>query len=119
MLQRTNNRIMLTDRAYSVGKRLVQVYIPAFSSLYFGLGDIWNLPMITEVVGTLALVATFLGVCLGISSKQYDASEAAYDGDVVVETSETGRKLFSLNLNGDPEELEQKSYISFKVKSKT
>lgn len=115
MLQKVNNHTMLSDGSYHLGKQLVQVYIPAASALYFGLGSIWGLPAVEQVVGTLAVVATFLGVCLGLSSKQYDVSEAAYDGKVMVETNETGGKLFSLELDGDPTEIEQKSSVSFKV----
>jgi hypothetical protein len=115
VLQKVNDHTMLSDNWYSLGKKSVQVYIPAASSLYFGLGSIWGLPAVEQVVGTLAVVATFLGVCLGLSSKQYDASEAAYDGKVVVETNGAGKKLFSLELDGDPAEIEQKSAVSFKV----
>jgi hypothetical protein len=115
VLQKVNNHTMLSDGSYSLGKRLVQIYIPALSSLYFGLGSIWGLPAVEQVVGTLAVVATFIGVCLGLSSKQYDQSDAAYDGQVVVETNDTGGKLFSLQLDGDPTEIEKKSSVAFKV----
>lgn len=118
MLQTVNEHKMLSDGTYSLGKKMVQIYIPALSSLYFGLGSIWGLPAVEQVVGTLAVVATFVGVCLGLSSNQYDASEAAYDGKVVVETDEIGKKMFSLELDGDPAEIEQKSAVSFKVAPK-
>jgi hypothetical protein len=104
MLQKTNDRIMFTDRTYARGKKLVQVWIPACSTLYFGLGNIWGFPAVEEVVGSFAVLATFLGVCLGISSSQYDASEAAFDGNLVIKTNDEGRKLFSLEVNGDPED---------------
>lgn len=106
---------MLTDNTYSAGKKLVQVYIPAFSALYFGLGNIWGLPAVEEVVGSLAVIATFLGVCLGISSRQYDASELAYDGNAVITTDEEGNKNISLEVDGDPYEIENQKSISFKV----
>lgn len=115
MLQTTNGKVMLTDTSYSIGKKLVQVYIPAVSSLYFGLGNIWGLPSVEQVVGTLAVLATFIGVCLGLSSKQYDSSEAAYDGKIVVETGEEGKKLYSLQLDGDPNDIDQKDSVTFKV----
>lgn len=116
MLQKVNGKLMLTDSFYSFGKKLVQVYIPAVSTLYFTLGNIWRFPAIENVVGSFAAIATFLGVCLGLSSKQYDASEAAFDGKLVVGISpESGRKLYSLEVEGDPEDIEQKSSVSFKV----
>lgn len=115
MLTKTNNKVMLTENAYSWGKKIVQVGIPALSALYFGLGSIWGLPKVEEVVGTLAVLATFIGVCLGISSKQYDASGAAYDGELEVTKPVEGVKRFTLNLSGDPDELVEKKSITFKV----
>lgn len=115
LLQTVNGRTMFTDGVYKVGKKLVLVVIPAFSTLYFTLGNIWDLPAVEQVVGTCAAIATFLGVCLGLSSVQFDQSGAAHDGRVVVTTDETGKKLFSLELNGDPENLDQKEALSFKV----
>lgn len=115
MLKTVNNHVMLTDTTYGFGKKLVQIWLPAVSSLYFGLGNIWGFPYVEEVVGSLAVIATFIGVCLGLSSRGYNASDAAYDGKVVVDTNDTGTKVFSLELNGDPEEIEQKKSVSFKV----
>lgn len=119
MLARTNNRIMFSDRFYSIIKKLVQVILPAFSALYFSLDSIWDLPSEDKVVGTLAVVTTFLGVSLGISSHQYSASGAAYNGNVVVSTSDTGDKKFSLELDDDPINIEDKEAISFKVQKNT
>lgn len=115
MLTKSNNRLILTDTSYSVGKKLVQVILPAFSAMYFGLATIWGLPAAEQVVGTTAIITTFLGVSLGISSIQYDASGAAYDGSLVVKKGENGRKIFSLELNGDPEEVVNKTSITFKI----
>lgn len=115
MLEKTNDHVMLSDTAYNRGKKLVQVWIPALSSLYFGLGNIWGFPAIEQIVGSLAVLATFLGVCLGLSSSQYNASKAAFVGDLVIGTSDSGRKLFSLEVNGDPNELELKSSVTFNV----
>ncbi len=108
---------IFSDKTYAVSKQFVQVILPATSALYFGLASIWGLPAAEQVVGTLAVFTTFLGVCLGISSRQYEASGAAYDGQIVVNTPEDGPKLFSLQLDGDPDELDQKKSITFKVES--
>ena len=115
LLTKVNNRTMFADRAYSTIKKIVQVVLPACSSLYFGLAAIWGLPYAEQVVGTLAVIATFLGICLGISSSQYDKSGAAFDGKVVVSTTGNGKKLYSLELDGDPENLQDKRRVSFRV----
>ncbi len=108
---------VFSDKTYSAAKKLVQVILPALSSLYFGLASVWGLSNAEQVVGTLAVITTFLGVCLGISTKQYESSGAAYDGQIVVTTPEIGPKLFSLQLDNNPEDIENKKSITFKVQS--
>lgn len=116
MLETKNDRRMLTNRWYNIGKRTVQIYLPAISSLYFSLDAIWGLPKADEVVGTFAVLATFLGVCLGISSRQYDASGAAYDGSMSVIVPDEGPQLYSLELDGDPADLADRDSVAFKVR---
>lgn len=47
-----------------------------------------------------------------VSYKRY-----SYDGKVVVTNTDDGRKVFSLELDTDPYEIEEKSYISLKVEA--
>lgn len=61
----------MSNKTYDILKYLAQVVIPAVSALYFGLATIWGLPYGEEIVGTLAVVDTFLGALLGISTAQY------------------------------------------------
>lgn len=110
--------MLFNNSTYNILKKLVQIVIPAVSSLYFGLSQIWGLPWGEEIVGTLALLATFLGVLLGISTNKYNNSPDAYDGEVVISDSPTGTKLFSLELNGDPEQIETMDQVRFKVSQK-
>lgn len=116
MLTKKNDRIMLSDTTYSVGKRLVQLWLPALSALYFGLASIWNLPAAEQVVGTMACFTTFFGVMLNVSSARYDASGAGIDGTMVTSETGDGRTVFSLEVDGDPVELAEKDQITFKVK---
>lgn len=112
--------MLLKGKTYDRAKTAVQVWIPATSAAYFGLAQIWGLPGAEKVVGSLAILATFLGVTLGVSSRNYEKSEAAYDGDVVVKTHETGQVdivRFAAELT--PEELGNKKSVRFKVKEDT
>lgn len=61
----------LSNKAYDILKWLAMIFIPAVSALYFGLSQIWGFPYGEEIVGTLALIDTFLGALLGISSANY------------------------------------------------
>lgn len=111
---------MLGDGAYNVLKKSATIVLPALGTLYFTLSQIWGLPHAEGVVGTIAAVNTFLGVIVQISKKSYYASNAPYVGEIKVEDSDDGtRKVFSLVVNGDPEDLETMDVATFKVNSDT
>jgi len=67
----------LNDRVYDVLKWIVVALIPASSALYFGLSQVLGFPYGEEVVGTLALVATFLGSLIGLSTVQYNKAQSS------------------------------------------
>lgn len=109
---------MFSERTYAILKALAQIILPALGTLYAGIAAIWGLPYSDEVVGTILALDTFLGVLLGISTSKYKAGEGKYDGSIDVQTApDTGVKTFSLNLQSDPMDLEQKNIVAFKVNS--
>lgn len=61
----------MSNKMYDVLKYIAQIVLPALATLYFGLAQIWNLPFAEEVVGTITVIDTFLGVILKISSDKY------------------------------------------------
>ena len=61
----------LSNKVYDILKWIAMILIPAVSALYFGLSQIWGFPYGEEIVGTLAVIDTFLGALLGISSSKY------------------------------------------------
>lgn len=63
---------MLPNKYYDVLKWVVLIFLPASGALYFGLSKIWNFPFAEEVVGTIAVLTTFLGTVLQISSHEYN-----------------------------------------------
>ncbi len=65
----------MNNKTYDVLKWITQILIPALATLYFALAGIWGFPYGEQIVGTLTAIDTFLGVCLGISSRQYNAEE--------------------------------------------
>jgi hypothetical protein len=104
---------IFSDKMYNRLKWLVQVAIPAFAALYFGIASIWGLPNAEAVVGTAAIIATFLGALIGISARQYVKADLA-DGQIVVVPTEEGQTL-SLQLEKTPEELATMPRVSFRV----
>lgn len=110
---------ILSNSTYNRAKHLVQVVLPAMASLYFGLSQIFAFPATEEVVGTTAVVTTFLGAILGVSTRNYNNSPNAHDGEMVVVADGGGVRTFSLEVNGDPDDLALKNVITFKVRKTT
>jgi hypothetical protein len=106
--------IKIGSPLYDRLKFLAQIVLPATGTLYFTLASIWGLPAAEQVVGTIVAVDVFIGVILQISSAAYNASDARFAGEMNVYETPKG-KTFSLDLNGDPADLEEKSEIIFKV----
>lgn len=65
----------LSNKAYDILKWIALILIPALEALYFGLSQIWGLPYGEEIVGTLAIIGTFLGAVLGVSSASYNKDD--------------------------------------------
>lgn len=62
---------LLSNKQYDILKWVALVLLPALGTLYFALAGIWGFPYGEQIVGTITAIDTFLGVILGISSKQY------------------------------------------------
>ena len=114
MVEEVSKPPLLSNRAYDVLKQVVQIVLPAVGTLYFALSQIWGLPHGEQVVGTVAALSVFLGAVLGLSSLQYNASEDKYDGSLEIKKGNDDRR-FRLNLRDDPDRLEEKNEVLFKV----
>lgn len=68
-------KTILSDKVYNILKWVALVLLPALGALYFGLAGIWGFPYGEQIVGTITVIDTFLGVILGISSVQYNKKE--------------------------------------------
>ena len=62
----------MSNKLYDFLKSTALIYLPAIGTLYFALAGIWGFPYGEQVVGTITAIDTFLGVCLGISTAQYN-----------------------------------------------
>lgn len=105
----------LSGQYYELLRNIVTLVLPAASTLYFTLGQIWNFPNIEQVIGTIAALNIFLGVLLGISRNSYNNSGARYDGQMEIIQKDENTQTYSLNLNGDPADLAGKKEVIFKV----
>lgn len=106
---------MLGNGLYNKLKWVAQIFLPALGALYFGLGDIWDLPKVTEVVGTIAVVDTFLGLLLGVSARNYNSSNARFDGSLDIDLSDPNKDTFLVNYKNHPLDLVGKNEVVLRV----
>lgn len=114
--QKTAGSLALPSNLYDVGKNATLIWIPAASAAYFGLGQIWHFPNIEEVVGSAAVLTTFLGTVLGISKLSYKNSPKAIDGSVTVVPGDDN-PIQNLSFDKTDSQLANKGVITLKVDS--
>lgn len=106
------NGLMITGKWYDRLKYFVLIVMPAISSLYFGLGNIFDWGNVEEVIGSLAVIATFLGTVLGVSSKNFNTNEKFVGETWLAPTDGGWKRVFNVTADEiDPDRKE----ISFKV----
>lgn len=66
----------LSNEQYDVAKNVVTVVVPAAIALITGLGALYQFDT-TAITGTIALLATFAGTVLGVSSRNYQKEQEA------------------------------------------
>ena len=113
---------VLSNKLYDKIKFLVQIILPGLAALYAGLSQFWGFPKVQEVVGTIGVLAVFLGLLLGRSSTNFQnavAQDSAPDGTFDVTTLEDGKKSVTLGFEQDPETLVDGRRLVFEVKDRT
>lgn len=95
----------LSNVLYARLKWATLILLPAVSAAYFALSNVLGLPAAEQVVGTIAVLCTFLGTVLGFSSRQYNNSGAAFDGSVNLEP-DYENDLTNVGVSIDPASLE-------------
>lgn len=113
--------LVLGERTYDRIKFVVTIFLPALGALYAGLAALWGFGYVEQVVGTLAVVATFLGLVMRVSSNNYEppiTDSTPVGGFNLVENPETGKKVVTLDFDRDPATLESNEQIVFRLNKK-
>lgn len=113
----TSTNLQLSSPAYDQIKRVTTVVLPGLATLYFTLAQIWGLPAAEQVVGTITAINLFLGVLLSLSSRSYNADGVA--GELNITTKDDGGKLLTLDITQNPDILEKKTEVRFKVNNES
>ena len=96
-------------------KFVALVLLPGLGAAYFGLAAIWGLPNAEEVVGTVTVVDTFLGLIIKWQGDRYKKSGMNEDGDLVIDGSDPEVDRYSLNINTPIERIAEMDTLVLKV----
>ena len=72
----------LNDKVYNILKWLCLVALPALSTFYGLLAEIWSLPYATQIPRTITAVGLFLGALIGISHLSIKKERGEADAEV-------------------------------------
>lgn len=61
----------MNNQTYDILKRVALIVIPALATFVNSVGIAWGIPYTNEATATITAFGAFLGVALGISSKNY------------------------------------------------
>lgn len=71
----------MSNKVYDVLVWVAMLVLPALSTAYAGLAVIWGFPYGEQIMGTVAIVETFLGTILKISNSKYKKSNTEAKGE--------------------------------------
>lgn len=68
--------IKLPSKVYDILKWILMIVVDAFIALFTGLASTWGWDIpVDAIVTTIALISAFVGVCVGISTINYNKSK--------------------------------------------
>lgn len=110
-----NTGFTINPKLYDFLKWMALVLLPAVAALYVSLGSLWDFPAVTQVVGTLTAIDTFLGILLNRSAKNFAKEQVV--GDIVmtqdVDGAVSGMRMIA---NRDPLILDENKKAVFNVR---
>lgn len=110
-----------TDRVYKFIKYFITIFLPAVGALYYGIAEVWGFDKTYPVNATINTIIAFLGVLIGVSTRQFNKNKAAeadepYDGDLAFIIDEVdGEKYPTLGVNTSLEAMQAKGEVRLRV----
>lgn len=109
------NRIQFSDRIYDLIRRLVQIVLPAATTLYASLATAWDWANSDKIVISMTAVTTFLGLALGVSKINYTNTGSAFDGAIEVYQDPERGVTANVDMTQAGDALLEKDQITLKV----
>lgn len=70
-----------SNKTYDILKFIALKALPGLATLWLTLGEIWNFPYTAQIGATITALDAFLGVLIGISSKNYYNTKVPGNGN--------------------------------------
>lgn len=67
----------LSNTVYDRAKWVGLIVLPAVATLLIGVGQLWDIPIMAPIAGTVTLVSTAVGTIIRASTTAHDARHAA------------------------------------------
>lgn len=110
--------MILNNKTYNFLKWFITIFLPGVGAFYFTLAQVWNFPQPEGVNGTINAIIVFGGLLIGISTRQYNKTVGAPDGDLIVEEVD-GEKYLGLGVNKSIEDMASKNQVTLNVVDKS
>jgi hypothetical protein len=109
----------MNQKTLNIIRLAAQYWIPAFGTLVFTLGSIWDWSWVGNAVGSIMAFDTFLGALVGFGTRKgapgrYDLP-GGYDGEMQINTSDPMKDTYTLDLGRNLAGLESRSQVVLKV----
>jgi hypothetical protein len=62
----------MSNKTFDILRTIVEIVLPAISAAYFGLSEIWGLPVPDKICGTIAVLITFISAFINVKRMQYN-----------------------------------------------
>lgn len=109
-----NQTSQKTISAYNLFTLLCNVILPLVGTIIFVISKLNYDDDVYDVIGYILFVDLCLGLFLKWANYKFQKNESNFDGTITVKEDELV-KSFSLNLNSDPNQLDLKNLVIFKV----
>lgn len=73
--------MLLSDKQFDTLKFIAINIIPSLETFWLTVGQVWNLPYVTEIGTTIAAIGVLIAGCIGLSKVAYEkAKREEYEG---------------------------------------
>lgn len=104
----------LSKKTFDLIKYFIWIVLPTVGTVYFILAVVWGLPAEKEVLGSIVVIQTAVNVMLGINASSFAVTTTKPSGTIQI-TESLDKTTYSLELDDDPEFLDDKDEIVFRV----